>query len=77
MDLFTKCEQYTDARNAMEHGIYPYFIPMEENEGTEVVFNGQRLIMCGSNNYLGLTTHPKVKAAAREALERYGTSCAS
>lgn len=75
MDLFTKCEQYTDARNAMEHGIYPYFIPMEENEGTEVVFNGQRLIMCGSNNYLGLTTHPKVKAAAREALERYGTSC--
>ena len=59
----------------MEHGIYPYFIPMEENEGTEVVFNGQRLIMCGSNNYLGLTTHPKVKAAAREALERYGTSC--
>lgn len=75
MDLFEKCRNYTAARDAMERGIYPYFIPLNENEGTEVVFQGQRLIMCGSNNYLGLTTHPKVREAAIEAIKRYGTSC--
>jgi 8-amino-7-oxononanoate synthase len=75
MDLFEKCRQYTYAKNAMEAGMYPYFIPLDENEGTEVVFQGQRLIMCGSNNYLGLTTHPKVREAAIEAIKRFGTSC--
>ena len=55
--------------------MYPYFIPLNENEGTEVVFQGKRLIMCGSNNYLGLTTHPKVREAAIEAIKRFGTSC--
>lgn len=75
MDLFTKCREYTIAKTAMEEGIYPYFIPLNENEGTEVVFQGQRLIMCGSNNYLGLTTHPKVREAAIEAVKRFGTSC--
>lgn len=75
MDLFEKCRNYTAARDAIERGIYPYFIPLNENEGTEVVFKGQRLIMCGSNNYLGLTTHPKVREAAIEATKRYGTSC--
>ncbi|MEN6571997.1 MAG: aminotransferase class I/II-fold pyridoxal phosphate-dependent enzyme [Anaerolineaceae bacterium] len=75
MDLFTKCREYTIAKKAMEEGIYPYFIPLNENEGTEVVFQGQRLIMCGSNNYLGLTTHPKVREAAIEAVKRFGTSC--
>jgi 8-amino-7-oxononanoate synthase len=75
MDLFEKCRNYTVARDAMEHGIYPYFIPLDENEGTEVVYQGKRLIMCGSNNYLGLTTHPKVREAAIEAVKRYGTSC--
>lgn len=59
----------------MAQGMYPYFIPLDENEGTEVVYHGQRLIMCGSNNYLGLTTHPRVKQAACEAIDRYGTSC--
>lgn len=59
----------------MEKGIYPYFLALAENEGTEVVFNGKRMIMCGSNNYLGLTTHPKVKEAAIKAVERFGTSC--
>ncbi|HWQ46937.1 MAG TPA: aminotransferase class I/II-fold pyridoxal phosphate-dependent enzyme [Longilinea sp.] len=48
---------------------------MNENEGTEVVFQGKRLIMCGSNNYLGLTTHPKVRQAAIDAINRFGTSC--
>ena len=75
MDIFNKCYQYTQAKEAMERGFYPYFIPLDENEGTEVEFEGHRLIMCGSNNYLGLTTHPKVKEAAIDAVERYGTSC--
>jgi 8-amino-7-oxononanoate synthase len=75
MDIFAKVHHFTDAREAIAQGFYPYFIPMDENEGTEVVFNNHRLIMCGSNNYLGLTTHPKVREAAREAIDRYGTSC--
>ena len=75
MDIFKKCREYTDAKKVMEKGIYPYFLPLAENEGTEVVFNGKRMIMCGSNNYLGLTTHPKVKEAAIKAIERFGTSC--
>ena len=75
MDLFEKCYRFTIAKEAMATGIYPYFIPLTENEGTEVVFKGHRLIMCGSNNYLGLTTHPKVREAAVRAIERYGTSC--
>jgi 8-amino-7-oxononanoate synthase len=75
MDIFEKCYQYTQAKDAIKEGLYPYFIPLEENEGTEVEFEGHRLIMCGSNNYLGLTTHPKVKKAAKDAIERYGTSC--
>lgn len=75
MDIFDKCFQWTRAKEAIDQGFYPYFIPLTENEGTEVEFKGHRLIMCGSNNYLGLTTHPKVKEAACEALNRYGTSC--
>jgi 8-amino-7-oxononanoate synthase len=75
MDIFEKCRNFTAAKDAMERGIYPYFIPLNENEGTEVVYQGHRLIMCGSNNYLGLTTHPKVREAAIEAVKRFGTSC--
>lgn len=75
MDIFEKCRSYTVAKDAMERGIYPYFIPLTENEGTEVEYKGHRLIMCGSNNYLGLTTHPKVREAACQATERFGTSC--
>jgi 8-amino-7-oxononanoate synthase len=75
MDLFDKCSSFTTAKDAIANGIYPYFIPLNENEGTEVIFQGKRLIMCGSNNYLGLTTHPKVREAAIEAIKRFGTSC--
>lgn len=75
MDIFEKCFTYTTARDAIATGIYPYFIPLTENEGTEVVFKGHRMIMCGSNNYLGLTMHPKVREAAIEATRHYGTSC--
>jgi 8-amino-7-oxononanoate synthase len=75
MDLFKKCSGYMVAKKAMAIGMYPYFIAMSENEGTEAVFKGKRLIMCGSNNYLGLTTHPKVRQAAKDAIDRFGTSC--
>ncbi len=75
MDIFEKCYGFTQAKEAIAAGIYPYFIPLTENEGTEAVFRGHRLIMCGSNNYLGLTTHPKVRQAALDAIQRYGTSC--
>ncbi len=75
MDIFKKCPEFTIAREAMEAGIYPYFIPMTGNEGTEAVFKGRRLIMCGSNNYLGLTVDPRVRQAAKDAIDQYGTSC--
>jgi len=75
MDIFEKCYKYTLAKDAINAGYYPYFIPLTENEGTEVEYRGHRLIMCGSNNYLGLTTHPKVREAACKAVERFGTSC--
>jgi 8-amino-7-oxononanoate synthase len=75
MDIFDKCFCFTKAREYMASGFYPYFIPMQGNEGTEAIFQGRRLIMCGSNNYLGLTTHPKVRQAAIDAINTYGTSC--
>ncbi|MDH7485786.1 MAG: aminotransferase class I/II-fold pyridoxal phosphate-dependent enzyme [Anaerolineae bacterium] len=75
MDLFDKCHAYTRAREVQALGFYPYFIPLQQTEGTEVVAAGKRLIMAGSNNYLGLTTHPKVRSAAMEAIRLYGTSC--
>jgi 8-amino-7-oxononanoate synthase len=75
MDIFDKCYCYTYAKEFIASGYYPYFIPMEGNEGSEAIFHGRRLIMCGSNNYLGLTTHPKVREAAIEAIKQYGTSC--
>lgn len=75
MDLFDKCEAFTEAREAQEAGFYPYFIPLTDSEGTEVTIGDHQLIMIGSNNYLGLTTHPQVRQAAIEATEKYGTSC--
>jgi 8-amino-7-oxononanoate synthase len=75
MDIFAKCAGYTEAKDAIAAGFYPYFLPMEGNEGTEAIFQGRRLIMCGSNNYLGLTTDPRVRQAAEDAIRKYGTSC--
>ncbi len=75
MDIFEKCYNFTYAKEFIASGYYPYFIAMQGNEGSEAIFQGRRMIMCGSNNYLGLTTHPKVRQAAIEAIERYGTSC--
>ena len=75
MDIFTKCRNYSAARDAQASGLYPYFIPLTESEGPIAEYKGKSLIMCGSNNYLGLTTHPEVQEAAREAISRFGSSC--
>src|SRR3989304_2359361 len=75
MDFFAKCQRVKAAASLKEAGCYPYFHPIESAQEPEVVVHGRRMIMIGSNNYLGLTTHPKVKEAARLALERYGTGC--
>lgn len=75
MDIFKKCYEYDEVKAMMRANTYPYFTALSGSEGTEAVFKGKRLIMCGSNNYLGLTTHPKVQEAAIEAIKKYGTSC--
>lgn len=75
MDIFDKAFNWTDADQVRELGLYPWFLPLEDTEGTEVVVEGRKILMIGSNNYLGLTTDPRVRKAAIEAVERYGTSC--
>jgi 8-amino-7-oxononanoate synthase len=75
VDIFDKVGQYTYAKELQEAGLYAYFLPMEGNEGTEAILQGRRIIMCGSNNYLGLTMHPDVQKAAKDAVSQYGTSC--
>ena len=75
MDLFAKCAAYTTARACREKGIYPYFHALESRQDTEVMMEGKRRIMLGSNNYLGLTAAPEVVAAAEAALAEYGTGC--
>jgi len=75
MDIFEKCSNYSTARDAQKIGLYPYFIPLTESEGSVAEYNGNSLIMCGSNNYLGLTTHPEVQEASKEAMSRFGSSC--
>ena len=75
MDLFQKCYNFTRADEVKEAGFYPYFRAIEANEGPVVRIEGRDMIMAGSNNYHGLTTHPKVKEAALEAVKKYGTGC--
>ena len=75
MDLFNKCYEFTRADEVKAMGVYPYFRPIEENEGPVVQIEGRKIVMAGSNNYLGLTAHPKVKEAALEAVRKYGTGC--
>ncbi len=75
MDLFAKCAAYTTARECREKGIYPYFHALESRQDTEVIMEGKRRIMLGSNNYLGLTAAPEVVSAAETALAEYGTGC--
>ena len=75
MDLFKKCEDYTRVREYREMGIYPYFHALESRQDTEVIMEGKRRIMLGSNNYLGLTINEEIINAGLSALERYGTGC--
>jgi 8-amino-7-oxononanoate synthase len=75
LDLFTKCYEFTRADEIKKSGLYPYFRAIEENEGPVVQIEGRKIIMAGSNNYLGLTAHSKVKEAAIKAVEKYGTGC--
>ena len=74
-DLFQKCRNYTRHKEAEANGLYPYFKAIESGADAEVMIKGRRMIMIGSNNYLGLTTHPKVKEAAKTAVEKYGSGC--
>jgi len=76
MDIFTKCYDFTEADEAKAAGYYFLFREVESAQDTEVIVGGRKLIMAGSNNYLGLTSHPKVKEAAIKAVEKYGSGCA-
>lgn len=75
-DIFEKCSKFTAADDAQKRGIYPFFRMIESAQNPEVIMGGKKMIMIGSNNYLGLTNHPKVKEAAIEAVKKYGTGCA-
>src|SRR5690554_611529 len=75
VDLFDKCYQYNLVSEIMADGVFPYFQPIEHSFDTEVMIGGERKLMLGSNNYLGLTHHPYVIERAKAALDRYGTGC--
>jgi 8-amino-7-oxononanoate synthase len=75
LDLFDKCTNFTLADEVKQKGVYPYFRAIQANEGPVVQMEGRQVIMAGSNNYLGLTAHPKVKEAAEKAIAKYGTGC--
>jgi 8-amino-7-oxononanoate synthase len=87
-DVFQRCRRFhddaeyarklgyaTSPRMAEAVGLYPYLIPFEKSGGAEAIIHGRRLLMAGSNNYLGMTTHPYVQSAAADAVRRYGTGC--
>lgn len=75
MDLFEKCRTFNDAKAVMAAGLYPYFRAIQDSAGGTVVTHGTKRVMIGSNNYLGLTHHPRVKEAAKRAIDRFGTGC--
>ena len=75
MDLFTKCSQFDTVKKVKEAGIYPYFHQLNSKQGPEVIMEGKDMIMIGSNNYLGLTSHPEVIEAGIKALEQFGSGC--
>ena len=75
MDLFKKCHDFSLVKEIKAQGIYPYFRELESKQDIEVIMDGKRRIMLGSNNYLGLTTHPKVIEAGLNAIKEYGSGC--
>jgi 8-amino-7-oxononanoate synthase len=76
MSILDKCYNFKDARQAMALGYYPYFRVISSEQDTEVLCNGKKMLMMGSNSYLGLTTHPRVKEASIQAIKKYGSGCA-
>jgi len=74
--LHDKIAQFQDANIIREMGLYPYFRPIESGQDTEVMIDNKRVLMFGSNSYLGLTSHPKIKEASKKAIDKYGTGCA-
>jgi len=74
--LRAKLGAYKTASIARENGVYPYFRPISSAQDTEVLINNKKVLMFGSNSYLGLTNHPKIKEAAKKAIDKYGTGCA-
>jgi 8-amino-7-oxononanoate synthase len=74
--LYEKIAQFQDANIIREMGLYPYFRPIESGQDTEVIIDNKRVLMFGSNSYLGLTNHPKIKEASKKAIDKYGTGCA-
>ena len=75
MDIFSKCYEWSKADEIRSAGLYPYFHKLESRQDVEVVMEGRRRIMLGSNNYLGLTICPEVVEAGIRAIEKYGTGC--
>jgi len=75
-DVFQKCRDFTRAREIMASGLYPYFTEITSAQETEVMIDRRKILMLGSNSYLGLTCHPHIKKAAAAALEKYGSGCA-
>ncbi len=75
MDIFEKCRKFTRSAEVKAMGVYPYFREITTASDTEVMIGGQKMLMIGSNNYLGLTTHPKVIEAAIAATRKYGSGC--
>ncbi len=76
MDILEKCFAFNGVEETKARGAYFFFRGLDSPQGPEVTLNGRRMIMIGSNNYLGLTTHPRIKEAAISAIEKYGTGCA-
>jgi len=74
--LYEKIAQFKDADMIKAQGVYPYFRTVESAQDTEVILNGKKVLMFGSNSYLGLTSHPKIKEASKRAITKYGTGCA-
>ncbi|MBW6501484.1 MAG: pyridoxal phosphate-dependent aminotransferase family protein [Bacteroidales bacterium] len=74
--LRKKLSKYDAPQRAMQAGIYPYFREIESDQDTVVTIKGKKVLMFGSNSYLGLTNHPKIKEAAKKAIDKYGTGCA-
>src|SRR4051812_43458955 len=74
--LHNRVAAFTDAKALRDKDIYPFFRPIESGQDTTVIIEGKEVLMFGSNSYLGLTNHPKIKEAAKKAIDKYGSGCA-